>query len=235
VPFYEAARSANAVTGMLMGEIDRGTSLSLYGKFSENNYHLPSSPYNGVSVPSVGVYHSYSVQAGPDLAHQFDPDTEVHVFYTFLRNYRGMRALNDQSNPTIPNVFYYTVQSTYDIHTAGAGGTWRANDKLKFGADYTYSYGGNTINQSGSWDTTEAGQTFGGDPLLTNGSGIHQFRIHATYDYSPGTSFYFGYEFDSLSMSDWALIGPTVGQVLTGNIPPKYNVSTIRAAMTLRL
>jgi MtrB/PioB family decaheme-associated outer membrane protein len=235
VPFYEAARSANAVTGLLMGTINRTTNLSFYGKFSDDDYNLPTSPYNGVSVPSVGVYHNYSVQAGPDITRQIDPDTEIHLFYTFLRNYRGMRALNDQSNPTIPNVFYYTVKTTYDIHTVGMGGSWRANDKLKFGANYTFSYGGEHFNQSGSWDTAEAGQTFGGDPLLTNTSAIHQFTIHATYDYSPGTSFYLGYQFDSLSMSDWALVGPTVGQVLTGNIPPKYNVSTIRAAMTLRL
>jgi len=235
VPFYEAARRQNAVTAMLMGTIDRSTSLSFYGKFSDNHYKEPPLMYNGVSVPSVGVYHDTSLQAGPDLTTQIDEDTEIHAFYTYMRTYRGMRALNDQHSPTIPGVFYYTVQSTYDIHTAGAGGTWHATDQLKFGADYTFSYGGQRFNQSGSWNTDEAGQTFGGDPVLNAGSGVHQVRIHAIYDYSPGTSFYLGYQFDSLAMSDWALIGPTVGQVLSGNLPAHYNVSTIKAAMTVRL
>jgi len=235
VPFYEAARRQNAVSGMLMGTIDSATTLSLYGKFSDDHYGLPPAVYNGVTMPSVGVYHDYGAQAGPDLTHQFNPDTEVHLFYTFQRTFRGMRALNDQNQPTVPGVFYYQVQSTYDIHTAGAGGTWRASDKLKIGLDYTYSYGGERFNQSGSWNTDEAGQIFGGDPLLSTGSGIHQIRLHATYDYSPATSMYIGYQFDSLAMSDWALIGPTVGQVLSGNVPPNYNVSTIMAAMTVRL
>jgi MtrB/PioB family decaheme-associated outer membrane protein len=235
VPFYEAARRQNAVTGMLMGAIDNATSLILYGKFSDDRYDLPPAVYNGVTMPSVGVYHDYGVQAGPDLTRQISPDTEVHVFYAFVRTYRGMRALNDQNNPTTPGVFYYQVQSTYDIHTAGAGGTWRASDKLKFGLDYTFSYGGERFNQSGSWNTDEAGQAFGGDPLLSTGSGIHQVRLHATYDYSANTSMYIGYQFDSLAMSDWALVGPTVAQVLSGNIPPRYNVSTIMAAMTIHL
>jgi MtrB/PioB family decaheme-associated outer membrane protein len=235
VPFYEAARRQNAVTGMLMGALDRDLSLSIYGKFADNKYNLPASVYNSVTLPSVGVYHDYNVQAGPDLTYQLNPDAELHAYYTFLRTYRGMRALNDQNNPTIPNMFYYTVQSTYDIHTAGAGATWHVSDQLKLVADYTFSYGGERFNQSGSWDTGEGGQTFGGDPLLTNGTGIHQFKVHGTYDFSESTSVYLGYQFDSMAMSDWTLIGPTVGQVLSGKLPVHYNVSTIMAAMTMRI
>jgi len=49
-----------------------------------------------------------------------------------------------------------------------------------------------------------------------------QFRIHAVYEYSSSVSLYLGYQFDSLDLSDWALVGRSVGQVLTGDIPPKY-------------
>ncbi|MGC9953766.1 MAG: MtrB/PioB family decaheme-associated outer membrane protein [Rhizomicrobium sp.] len=234
VPFYEAARTQDAVTGMLTGMIDQETSLSLFGKFSNDQYHLPVATYNGTVNPSVGINRDYSIQAGPDLNYQVDKDSEVHAFYTFLRTCRAIRGLNDQ-NHTTAGGNYYSETSTYDIHTAGIGGTWRANDKLKFGADYVLSFGNQRFVQSGSWDTSEAGQTFGGDPLLSTPSSNHQVKIHATYDYSPDTSFYLGYQFASLDMSDWALVGASVGQVLTGDVPAKYNVSTVMAAVTLKL
>ena len=235
IPFYEAARTQDAVSGRLTGSLDAKTTFSLIGKYTTDSYHNPAAVYNSVTNPSLGINRDYSIQAGPDLAYQFSPDTEVHAYYTFLRTYRAMRALNNQEHPTVAGLFYYSEASTYDIHTAGVGGTWHYSDTLKFGADYVFSYGNQRFVQSGSWDTSEAGQTFGGDPLLSDQSANHQFKIHATYDYSPDTSFYLGYQFDSLSMTDWALVGPTVGQVLSGELPPKYDVSTVMAAITLRL
>jgi lipopolysaccharide assembly outer membrane protein LptD (OstA) len=166
---------------------------------------------------------------------RFSPDPETRVFYTFLRANRSMRALNNQDSPTIPTLDYYSVESTYDIHTAGISASWHANDRWKFAGDYIFSYGQQAFAQAGSWDTTEAGQMFGGDPHLSTKSADNQFRIHAVYDYSSNLSFYLGYQFDSLDMSDWALVGRSVGQVLTGDIPPKYNVSTVTAAITLQM
>ncbi|MGA7673593.1 MAG: MtrB/PioB family decaheme-associated outer membrane protein [Rhizomicrobium sp.] len=234
VPFYEAARTQDAVTGMVTAMLGQKTSLSLFSKFSNDKYHLPIAVYNATVNPSVGINHDYSVQAGPDVAYQIDKDEEVHAFYTFLRTYRAIRGLNDQVSTTAGGN-YYSEASTYDIHTAGIGGTWRASDKLKFGADYTYSYGRQGFAQSGSWDTTEAGQTFGGDPALNTQSSDHQVKVHAAYDYSPDLSFYLSYRFDSLDTTDWALVGASVGQVLTGDVPPKYNVHTVMAAVTVKL
>jgi MtrB/PioB family decaheme-associated outer membrane protein len=235
VPFYEAARTQDAVSGRLTGALDPDTTFSLIGKYTNDIYHNPAATYNATVNPSLGINRDYTIQAGPDLAYRFSPDTEIHAYYTFLRTFRAMRALNDQVSPTTAGQFYYSEASTYDIHTAGIGGTWHYSDTLKFGADYVFSYGNQRFAQSGSWDTNEAGQTYGGDPLLSNQSANHQFKIHATYDYTADTSFYLSYQFDSLSMTDWALVGPTVGQVLTGDLPPKYGVSTVMAAMTLRL
>jgi len=234
VPFYEAARTQDSVTGNLTATLDQKTSLNFYGKYTVDQYHLPATPYNGVVTPSVGINRDYSIQAGPDLTYQVDKDTDLHAFYTFLRTFRAMRALNDQSNTTSGGTFY-SEATTYDVQTAGIGGNWRANDKLKFGADYIYSYGSQRFAQSGSWDTSEAGQTFPGDPLLSTASANHQVKIHATYDYSPDTSFYLGYQFASLDMTDWALVGASVGQVLTGDVPAKYDVSTVMAAVTLKI
>ncbi|MDE1985732.1 MAG: MtrB/PioB family decaheme-associated outer membrane protein [Alphaproteobacteria bacterium] len=234
IPFYEAARTEDAVTGMVSGMIGQKTSVSFFGKYSNDQYHSPQATYSGVVNPSLGINHDYSVQAGPDMSYQVSPDEEVHAYYTFLRTYRAMRALNDGTSTTAPGT-YYSEASTYDINTAGIGGTWRANDKLKFGADYIYSYGDQAFAQSGSWTSGEAGQTYGGDPLLTTASGNHQVKVHATYDYSANTSFYFSYQFTSLDMNDWALVGASVGQVLTGDVPAKYDVSTFMAAMTLKL
>ncbi len=235
VPFYEAARTHDGLSGMLISSLDADATFSIYAKWNGDRYHLPPAVYNGTTNPSVGINKSDDLQIGPDLDYRLSQDTELHAYYTFLHSGRNMRALNDQDAPTTPGLWYYSVGTTYDIHTVGLGGTWRANDQLKLGADYSFSYGGERFVQSGSWDTGEAGQTYGGDPLLNTGSGAHHVKLSATYDYSQATSYYLSYQFDSLSSEDWALIGPTVGQVLTGNIPPRYNVSTIMAAMTLRL
>jgi hypothetical protein len=59
--------------------------------------------------------------------------------------------------------------------------------------------------------------------------------VHATYEYSEATSIYVGYQFDSLFMSDWALVGASTGQVVTGDVAPMYNVSTVMAGLTLKL
>ena len=235
VPFYEAARTKDVVTGMVTGMIGQKILLSLFAKYSNDKYHVPNAIYNGTTNPSVGINRDYNIQVGPDLSYQVDKDSEVHAFYTFLRTYRAIRGLNEQDSPTTPGGNYFSEASTYDIHTAGIGGTWRASDKLKFGADYIYSCGTQGFAQSGSWDTMEAGQTFGGDPFLSTQSTDHQFKVHAAYDYSPDLSFYLSYRFDSLDTTDWALVGASVGQVLTGDVPPKYNVSTVMAAMTVKL
>ena len=53
--------------------------------------------------------------------------------------------------------------------------------------------------------------------------------------YDKNTLLYLGYEFDSLDTSDWALVGASLGQILTGDVPAKYNVSRIIAAATVKL
>ncbi len=249
VPFYEAARTENAVKGSLDATLNNKATLSLFGKYSDDRYHDP----NAVRVvsattyvdPPVGVNHAYSLQAGPNLTYQVDETQEVHAFYTFLRTYRAMRALANVDSLTGPNtnypnatptsLTYYSENSTYDIQTFGIGGTWQANPKLKIDADYTYSYGDQGFRQSGAWTSGEGGQNYGGDPSLKADSTDHQVRINAIYTYSPTTTFALGYRFDSLDMTDWALVGASVGQVLTGDIPAKYNVSTFLAAVTLKM
>ena len=228
VPFYEAARTQDTVNGLLTGMIDPQTSLSLIGKYDSDSYHVPPAVYNGAVNPSVGINRDYRVQAGPDLNYQITETEDVHFFYTFLRYYRAMRALNNQSVPGGGN--FYSVNSTYDIHTAGISGNWQATDKLKLVGDYTFSYGGEGFVQTGTWD---AG--FPGDPKLSTKSVNNQVRLHADYEYDKNTSLYLGYEFDSLDTSDWALVGASVGQVLTGDVPAKYNVSRIIAAATVKL
>lgn len=228
IPFYEAARTQDTVNGLLTGMINSQTSLSLIGKYDANEYHSQPAVYNGTVNPSVGVNRDYRIQAGPDLNYQITENEEVHFFYTFLRYYRDMRALNNQSVPGGGN--FYSVASTYDIHTAGISGNWQASDKLKLVGDYTFSYAGEGFVQTGTWDLG-----FPGDPRLSTKSVNNQVRMHADYEYSKDTSFYLGYEFDSLDTSDWAMVGASVGQVLTGDVPAKYNVSKIIAAMTVRL
>ncbi len=235
VPFYQAARTRNAVKGLFTAQLDSRAAISLFADYANDRYHVPAAEYNGVVLPSVGINRDYTLSSGTDLTYTISRDTELHAYYTFMRTFRAMRALNDQNSPTISDMFYYEVKSTYDIHALGLGGTWRASDKLKLSADYEFSYGGEQFVQSGSWSTDQAGQTFGGDPLLSTGSGIHHVKLHAAYDYSADTSYYVSYQFDSLAAADWALIGPTAGEVLTGNVPSKYNVSTIMAAVALRL
>ena len=234
IPFYEAARTQDSVNGMLTGMLDEQTSLNMYGKYNNNDYHVPPAIYQASAVkpvttnPGVGINHDYSAQAGLDLNYQFSEGNEVHFYYNFIRTFRDMRGLNNQTNPTGGN--FYEVASTYDIHTAGIGGTWLVDEKLKLVGDYTLSYGGQAFAQSGTWALGDQG-----DPMLNTKSTNNQVRVHAVYSYSPDTTMYLGYQFDSVDTNDFALLGASVGQVLTGDLPARYNVSRITAAMTVRL
>jgi len=234
IPYYEAARTQDTVNGNLTGMIGEQTSFTLMGKYNNDNYHDPQAVYQASTTlpvttnPSVGLNHDYSIQAGPDLSYQIDQSDEVHFYYTFLRNFRDMRALNNQT--VVGGGNFYEVASTYDIHTAGVGGTWQASDQLKIVGDYTFSYAGQAFVQNGIWDLG-----FQGDPSLNTKDADNQFKLHALYTYSDRTNFYLGYQFDSVSMTNFALVGKLVGQVLTGDVAPKYNVSTISAGATLKL
>jgi hypothetical protein len=234
VPFYQAARTQDAITTNLMGTITPDTTANLFVKFVNDQYHNHNAVFNNVVNPPVGVNSDYSIQVGPSLNYRVSEHADAHIFYTFLRDYRTMRALNDASSPTQAGVGFYSEASTYDIHTAGVGSDWHATDKLKIGADYTISYGNQTFRQSGSFDTTEAGQTYAGDPRLIADSLDHIVRLRATYDYTEAAQLFFGYQFDSLSMTDWALTGVSAGQVVTGDVPAKYNVSTIMSGMKIK-
>lgn len=234
VPFYEAARTEDAVEASLMGDPVKDLSTALIAKFTNNDYHNQNALYVDNSVvtsdPSVGINRDYSISVGPNASYKFSKDIETHLYYSFIRTYRSMRALNNGSSVTTAGDWEYSENSTYDIHTAGIGGTWQANEKLKFGADYIFSYGSQAFIQAGSWTASE-GTDAAGDPRLTTKSADNQFRIHASYNVTDKCELYLGYQFDSLDMSDWALTGATVGQVLTGDVPAKYNVSTILAAV----
>ena len=232
VPFYEAARTQDAVTGMFTDALSAKASLSVFAKYVNNQYHGVNAVYNATVNPSVGINRDYSIQIGPDLTYEPAKTDQFHVFYSFLRTYRAMRALNNQS--VVGGGNYFSEATTYDVQTAGVSYTKQATPKLKLGADYVYSYGAVGFAQNGTWANNEAGQAYGGDPLLTTRSTDHQLKLHASYDYSQNLSLYFGYRFDSLDTTDWALVGPTVGQVLTGALPPHYNVSTVVAALKLR-
>ncbi len=232
VPFYEAARTQDAVSGNFTAAFNPKATLSLYAKYYTDQYHLPDAVYNGATNPGVGINHDSSLQIAPDFNYQFNEDNSVHVFYTYFQTYRAMRALNNQS--VVGGGNYYSEATKYEIHTAGISATHRVNAKLKVGGDYTYSYGNVGFTQSGTWANNEAGQVYGGDPYLNTKSADHQVNIHAAYTCSNRMSVYLGYRFDSLDTTDWALVGASVGQVLTGDIPPKYNVHSIRAAMTLK-
>ncbi len=228
VPFYQAARTQDSITGNLTAMLDQKTSLNLFGKYNVDEYHNPAAVYKATINPSVGINRDYSIQGGPDLNYQIDAGTELHAYYTFQRSFRDMRALNEQS--VVGGSNFYEVASTYDIHTVGLGGTMQVNEKMKLVGDYTFSYGGQAFAQSGDWNLGVPG-----DPMLNTKSANNQVKLRAVYEYSPSTSYYLGYKFDSVDTNDWALVGASVGQVLTGDIPPKYNVSTITVAMTMKL
>ena len=231
IPYYEAARTQNSATGNLSGSIGEQTTFTVFAKYNTDTYHQPTATYQASATlpvttnPGAGLTRDYSIQAGPDLAYQIDQNDEIHFFYTFLRNYRNLLALNAQT--VVGGGNYYQVASTYDIHTVGAGGTWQ---KLKIVGDYTFSYAGQNFAQTGTWDLG-----FQGDPSLSTKDADNQVKVHALYAYSDSTTLYLGYQFDSVNMSNFSLVGQLVGQVLTGDLAPKYNVSTISMGVTLKL
>ena len=232
VPFYQAARVQDAATGLFTASLNRKVTLSLYAKYADNRYRLPAAVYNGTVNPGVGINHDRTIDIAPDLTWRLNDDDQVHLFYTYLQTWRAMRALNDQSVPDGGN--YYSEATRYEIQTAGVSVAHRVNARLKVGADYVYSYGHQGFRQNGTWANDEADQVYGGDPYLSTSNSQHQVRLHASYVASRSLSLYLSYRYDSLDTTDWALVGASAGQVLTGDIPAKYNVHTLMGAAVLR-
>ena len=222
VPFYEAARTQDAVTGMFTGAFGPKATVSLYAKYVDNKYHLPDAPFGGVVNPGVGVNQDRSINIAPDLTYRLSEDDAFHLFYTYMQTYRAMRALNGFASTTVQN--FYAEATKYEIQTAGVSVSHRINAKLKVGADYIYSYGNVGFNENGVWNSGV------GDPYLNTRSNEHQVKLHASYVASKRLSLYASYRYDSLDTTDWALVGAFAGQVLTGDLPPKYNVHTIMGA-----
>lgn len=231
IPFYMAARTEDSVTGMLSGMAGPKTTFSLYAKWDQNEYHLPNAIYNSAVNPGVGINRDYSWRVAPDVTFQPNKDTDIHLFYTFMRVYRDMRALNNQS---APGGNFYNVATTFDLQTAGVAFKRQMSPKLKIGAHYLYSYGTQAYAQSGTWANNEASQAFGGDPNLSTRNVDHQVQLFMSYAASDRLQWRLSYRYDTLDATDWALVGATVGQVITGDLPPKYNVSTVLAAMSLK-
>jgi hypothetical protein len=184
---------------------------------------------SAVGLPAVGVNNDNSIMVGPDLNYQVSPDMNVHVFYTFIRTYRAMAALNSNGSATGgASGNEYTEATTYDIHTAGLSVMRQFSPKLKVGADYVFSYGALGFAQAGTWDTG-----YQGDPQLNVRSTDNTLKLHASYDYSANLSLYLAYQYDSLDMNDWSKVTNPY-QVLTGDVPPQYNVSTVIAALKFK-
>ena len=229
IPFYEAARTTDAGTANLMGMITRELSTGVMFKVANTRYDDPSLQAGWIG-DGVGLQNDLTMQFGPSLTYSLTRDTGATVFFSHVVDNRQLRNLMGGS--AAPNPVYDIESTTYIIDSAGIDLKWAVNDRLKVGADYAISHGNQSFAQMSS-NPAAAGANLG-DPYLSNSTIDNQVRAHAVYELAPGLQVGLMYSFDTIDLTDYALAGPTIGQMVTGDLAPHYNVSTLMAQTRVR-
>ena len=224
-PFYEASLVADSVTSDLHYSPVDAVSVGFNAKYAHDNY--PST--------QDGMTNDYTLTAGPDLDVRLNDNLATHFFYNYERiyqNYAGGAAANPSQ----------TSERSLDANqTAGASLDWKATDKLKVAANYTFQYGTTTydyfLNAAAAASTTTpfiaAGA--GGVPMVSQV--MHALSLTGEYELSPGLALWSGYSYQRLSVADFGNNFATTTYSnfqLPGDYNPNYNVHTVAAKVKFK-
>ena len=137
VLYYLASRTRDEVKSTLDWSPSEKITGSLMVRFANDQF--PNSTY--------GMRSNHNLSVGPDVTYQITPALMLHGFYTFEQIYFDQNSLYSRSptslGPTGTGyIAPWNLKTTDQTHTIGITLDWQAiPDKLKFTADYNFSYG----------------------------------------------------------------------------------------------
>ncbi|MTJ83789.1 MAG: MtrB/PioB family decaheme-associated outer membrane protein [Telmatospirillum sp.] len=229
--FYQTPRTADRIRVRTDYMPTHEWNFGLNGKWEGNHYHYLSG--------QTGTQRDYNASIGPDVTYSPVKTIDLHAFYTYQEVFYDNRGNGVAS--TI-NHWGWDANTTDSIHTAGLSGTWKATDKLKLTADYTFSYGDigyNLFDGISVANPTQSYQNVQNLPSIS--SSMHSFKLRGEYDLTSNISFMAGYGFDMYKDNDWAygwnpmiLSSGTITSLTSGESQSSYRVHSLYTSMRLK-
>ena len=220
VPFFEAARTQQAVKATANWQATDILGFQLGGKYAYDKY----------------TNNTYGVQNGTAWSVNFDTTaaySNTGSFVGWVSYQSGTRNLTDYTSSSL-TTWANNLQD--NATTFGLG--WRENglmnEKLAINADFIYSYAttnynGTLISTTATTDCNVVG-TCGNPGAISNS--MQGFKLQGTYKIDKTQSVALQYQFQHLSASDYYYNGYQLGYTPTSVLPtnqtaPSYNVNVI--------
>lgn len=220
VPFFEAARTQQAVKATANWQATEVLGFQLGGKYAYDQY-----PNN-----------TYGVQNGTAWSANFDTNVGYSNTGSFVGWVSYQSGTRNLTNYTATNLTTWSNNLQDNATTFGLG--WRENglfgEKLSLAADFIYSYA--STNYNGTLLSTTATTncnvvgTCGSPGAITNS--MQGFKLQGTYKIDKTQSVALQYMFQHLASNDYYYNGYQLGYTPTGVLPtnqqaPSYNVNVI--------
>lgn len=240
VLFFEASRIHDEVKSTIDVSPSHAISAELMVKFAKDRY--PDSTY--------GLRNNTNLEVGPDVDWQVLPNLNAHAYYTFQQIYYDQASLysGGGTNYSATGGGYYvpyTTKTTDSVHTLGITINWKAiPNKLKFAADYNFSYGDTSyllgdgmalIGGGITNPTTIAGLNF--QPLPDVTSTLNMIQLRGEYTFRPGMTLVFGYAYERFSYQDFMYTASATqyaNVLLPGMLNPNEAVHVVGAGLRYR-
>lgn len=233
--FYQAPRTSDRVKMRSDYTPNEEWTIGANGKYETNAYHYPAAAaHPSVNLPATA--RDYNASIGPDVTFSPTKAVSTHLFYNFEQIYYANRGQGTTAYTS--NGYYgYSATTTDSVHTVGLSGDWHATDRLKLGADYTFSYGDIGYNMYDGIFTGTTAQAQSNLSLPTVSSSMHSFKLHGEYQLTDNISLLAGYGFDFYKDNDWAYSYAAVlsaSSYTSGETQNHYAVHSVYTAMHLK-
>ena len=268
--YYQAPMTADGIT--LRTDYSPGTAFSggLQFKARDEHFHYPSGSSacayettcdtENLANQVYGITQDYNLTVGIDGNYRVSDALNFHAYYTyeeiFYNNVGNGECADSTGVPSAGNLCtgsagYFVNKSTDGVHTLGLDAEWKATDKLKFGLDYTFSYGAVMFGEYNGVVVATPTQTY---QNVTNYPDINtvmnSLTLKAHYQLAANTELLLGATWSMLRMDNFNDLPPalvasaptTTGGVTTAGIDiftpgyssPNYNVGMLMAAVKVK-
>lgn len=269
VAYYQAPMTANAANLRFDYAPGGAFSAGIQIKGEEDDFHYPSTTDNAPAGTApgnlqnqiYGIKHDYNLTAGIDGNYRMAADLNFHAYYTYEQIFYDNLGNGDCADSTgtaqppagicPTSAGYFQNTYTSGVHSAGLSAEWKATDKLKIGAFYTFAYGSVMFGEfNGVFVTTTPNNSF---QNVSNYPDEHTLMntvsLKASYALTDNIELGAGVQYAQFYDSDWQFqscsVMPTNGNcaapgastisILTpGYGNPNYSVVMAMAAVKVR-
>lgn len=257
--YYQAPLTSDSVRLMTSYTPRPNLTGSLFIQFKNEDYNYPAVNASDLGTGTVpltgtgeGVKNDYNLTVGPDVTYRPTEKTNVHFFYTYERIYfnnlgNGACASSNTGTNTSTgcngSVGYFQNQSTSSVHTVGLSGDWKVTEKLKLGAEYTFSYGSVMFGEfNGVFIPGGTASYMNVTNYPDIDSRMHSVKLTANYEVAPGMdllaqatwSYYRDNNFNDSASAIQGAGSNTISILTPGYGSPNFDIATIMTGVRFK-